>query len=150
MLKCRYCNKVLEKYKKPAKTGNYFCDRACHALFRKGKPNTMCSYCGVPIHVWPRRLDKLQNSYCGKSHYLLHQTKQFILKKGYKKILLPFHPRADAKGYTFEHIIVLETKLRRPLHNQEVTHHLDGNKLNNHPDNLIAVENNAIHLKRFH
>lgn len=117
---------------------------------QKGKPNTFCSYCNIPIHVWPKRLASLKNHYCNKEHYLKHQTKPFIVKKGYKKLLIPNHPRADSKGYAFEHIIILEAKLGRTLKPQEVTHHIDKNKMNNSPDNLEAVVHHGEHIKKYH
>jgi len=74
----------------------------------------------------------------------------YIIKKGYKRILKPEHPRADGKGYVREHILILEEKLRRPLLPRETPHHKDGNKLNNHPDNLTTFKNQSIHMKSAH
>lgn len=42
-------------------------------------------------------------------------------------------------GCVFEHQKVAEEKLGRPLRGDEVVHHLDGNKTNNDPANLIVV-----------
>ncbi|WP_370318055.1 HNH endonuclease [Pusillimonas sp. NJUB218] len=75
-----------------------------------------------------------------------HRKKPFIIKKGYKKILLPTHPRADAKGYVFEHIIVAEAKIGRPIRDPEEVHHKDFNKLNNSPDNLVVCADHAQHM----
>jgi hypothetical protein len=58
---------------------------------------------------------------------------------------MPSHPRADFYGYVFEHIIILEAKLGRPLAPGEVSHHIDGNKLNNHPENLDAFPSQKQH-----
>lgn len=74
-------------------------------------------------------------------------TKPFIIKKGYKKLLIPLHPRSDKKGYVFEHIVILESALGRQLFDGEVTHHIDGNKLNNSPENLTSFFNNSVHIK---
>ena len=41
------------------------------------------------------------------------------------------------------HRLVLEAKLGRELSDREQTHHLNRNKLDNRPSNLIAVDNNT-------
>lgn len=55
-----------------------------------------------------------------------------INKRGYKII------RCDGKA-GFEHKFIVEQKLGRSLTNNEDIHHLDGNKLNNHLNNLIVL-----------
>ena len=39
-------------------------------------------------------------------------------------------------GFVFKHRLVMQEKLGRKLHKHETVHHKDGNRLNNHPDNL--------------
>lgn len=56
------------------------------------------------------------------------------------------HHLADVRGYAYEHRVVAERKLGRQLLPQEVVHHLDGNKQNNHPDNLEVHAGIAEHL----
>jgi len=51
-------------------------------------------------------------------------------------IFKPEHPNANNRGYLPEHRLVMSEKLGRPLEKDEVVHHLDGNSLNNNPDNL--------------
>ena len=68
---------------------------------------------------------------------------------GYVRLYLPDHPRVNSSGYVYEHIVVVEHKLRRVLLPGEVVHHIDGDRGNNHPDNLVVFPNNAAHL-RFH
>lgn len=59
---------------------------------------------------------------------------------GYFEVYMPGHHRARGNGYVFEHIIVLEEKLGRKLKVNEQTHHVDGIRTNNHPENLEAVD----------
>lgn len=49
------------------------------------------------------------------------------------------HPLADVRGYAYEHRLVAERKLGRPLAKGEHVHHVDGNKRNNAPANLEVL-----------
>ena len=49
-----------------------------------------------------------------------------------------------------KHRMVLEWKLGRRLAAQEEVHHLDGNTLNNHPDNLVLVASHKEHINVWH
>lgn len=68
---------------------------------------------------------------------------------GYVLIYQPTHPVADRHGYIFEHRWVMEQKLERLLEQYEIVHHLDGNKQNNQPDNLVLTRH-GIHEQTFH
>lgn len=60
-----------------------------------------------------------------------------ITHNGYKMLRIVDHPDADSKGYVREHRKVIAEKLNMPaLPKDMVCHHIDGNKLNNDPDNL--------------
>ena len=55
---------------------------------------------------------------------------------GYRYLLRPDHPDANSYGYIAEHRLVLEQKVGRRLTSEDICHHVDGCKQNNHPDNL--------------
>ena len=58
-------------------------------------------------------------------------------KKGYVMVRAPGHPRArTARGYVFEHILVMEEILGRTLASDETVHHINGVKNDNRPENL--------------
>jgi len=69
---------------------------------------------------------------------------QVMHKKGYIYRYAPEHPRQQ-NGYVFEHILVAEQKLGRFLKTGEVVHHIDGNKVNNHPDNIEVLPSASHH-----
>lgn len=62
----------------------------------------------------------------------------------YRVILNPEHPRAmineNWNGYVYEHIVVAELYLGRSLKDNEIVHHLDGNRSNNRHENLLVLE----------
>lgn len=62
-----------------------------------------------------------------------------LIRKGYVLRRAPDHPAADKKGYVFEHRLVAEQTLGRPLAPGEVVHHIDHDPLNNAPDNLQVM-----------
>jgi hypothetical protein len=77
-----------------------------------------------------------------------------IFKNGYYVVHKPEHPRAfnskgnNLRGYVYEHIVVMEEDLGRMIRDDEEVHHLDFNKRNNSPENLIVLP--SPHHKRLH
>lgn len=58
-------------------------------------------------------------------------------KKGYVMVFTPTHPRSKSNnGYVFEHILVMETRLKRYLLPTETVHHVNGVKDDNSDSNL--------------
>lgn len=88
---------------------------------------------------------------CGKDHHrwrggMVHDSYGYIL------IRMPDHPRAHKNGYVYEHILVAEEKLGRPLKPEEVVHHDDEDRANNDWYNIIICDNkfyhNRLHTRR--
>ena len=124
IIKCEHCGKkVLYKRSEFVRTKNHFCGRKCHDAYRK-------------IHM------KGKNSPS-------YKTGKKITKKGYVLILSLKHPYRNAGGYILEHRLVVEKKIERYLTKEEVIHHIDLNKQNNHIDNLMLFKTNSEHIK-FH
>ncbi len=67
----------------------------------------------------------------------------------YIYVCYPEHPKATKEGYVRMHILVAENKIGRRLKDDECVHHLDFDKYNNSPGNLIVFKTNADH-GRFH
>src|SRR5580704_2921038 len=98
---------------------------------------------GLPCIVDGCERPAVGRGYCG-THYArwrLHgdagdaglqrasQGEGYVTKDGYRKIV------SDGK-LEYEHRVVMERKLGRPLAKGANVHHLDGNRANNDPDNL--------------
>ena len=62
----------------------------------------------------------------------------------------PLHPKANGKGLYPSHRIIMENYLKRYLDENEVVHHVNGNKIDNTLSNLKVLENDqhtAMHRK---
>lgn len=70
-----------------------------------------------------------------------------VTEDGYIYVKQNDHPFATKSGYVLEHRLVMEEQLGRYLRPEEVVHHKDKNRQNNHPDNLLVFESNAAHLR---
>jgi hypothetical protein len=68
-------------------------------------------------------------------------------RDGYRFLREPEHPNANARGYVAEHRKVLADKIGRPLRPNEIAHHIDGDKTNNDPNNLLLTRT-AEHMRQ--
>lgn len=68
-----------------------------------------------------------------------------IVKHGYIMIKSPYHPYKNARGYVFEHRLVMEAHLGRYLDSNEEVDHKDKNRKNNNIENLQLFETKGQH-----
>jgi len=64
---------------------------------------------------------------------------------GYVLISSPTHPHKDCKDYVYEHRLVMEAHMGRPLLPTEVVHHGPGGKSDNRIENLTRFDSQSDH-----
>ena len=62
-----------------------------------------------------------------------------VINNGYAYVRIPNHPSATSTGYVYEHRVVAENTMGRILTEYEDVHHMNGNKLDNRPENLVVL-----------
>lgn len=124
---CQKCNNTFEKKPKVRKDVKY-CE-ACRWI--------TCEVCHKQKRLTTQQIENpAWGRFC--SHKCEKADSAFRFKKnGYWCVKAADHPRAYERGFYYEHILVLEKKLGRLLDTSiETCHHIDGDKLNNSPENL--------------
>ena len=156
--KCDCCCKDIELYQYELNTGTkHFCNKDCFHKQQKidcqakKVPNCNCDYCGKAIYMIPVKLKRIKHHFCNNDCYvkwLPENTKanknpswqggRVKTDEGYIRIYMPEHPNSS-KQYVLEHRLVMEQKLGRYLTKDELVHHLNGNKSDNHEENLVVT-----------
>ena len=123
-----------------------------------------CSLCNKPYQKTETRIH--ENNFCCREHLRSWNSRRM---SEYNRLTNPMNRpggvlesrvrrgrelRGKGEGKTYpkllgkhEHRQIVETLLGRPLKTGEVVHHLDGNKRNNDPENLVALPSQSVHCK---
>lgn len=75
-----------------------------------------------------------------------YEYSDFVFTGQYLAVQRPNHHKARNDGYVYIHQLQAEKKLGRALNDKECVHHIDENKYNNAPDNLMVFKTNSDHV----
>ena len=140
-LKCDFCGKRMYKYPSQIHRHN-FCSRKCLADFssREKNPelyNDLKDYGNISEHM--KQLNAVMNP---SRMDFPTRAKLSVIRRGSGS------GKSYAKSFgRHTHRMVAERMLGRKLKPGEVVHHIDGNKRNNVPENLIVFSSQSEHAK---
>lgn len=151
---CTWCGKEFSMKPSRIKERN-FCSRECYHKHRaRNRIETTCFRCGKPVKKPPSKAS--ERSFCS------HQCKMKTLNEELNPYRMTREVRkkirearlGKGEGKTYEktygrhtHRIVAERMLGRELRPGEVVHHIDGNKRNNDPKNLMVFPSQKEHAE---
>lgn len=133
--KCLICEKPVFRYLCELKNKDrVFCSKACVGLAKRHGSVLNCQHCNKSFYrrFGEQDIGERVNNFCSKDCYFEFRDSGLSYKKINSRHL---------------HRIVAEAKIGRPLKPGEIVHHKDGNKRNNHPDNLEVLASQADHAR---
>lgn len=121
---------------------------------------TVCDECGIEIKMPPSQFKRSKNHFCSKKCHMIFMNRELnptrMTDEVREKIRNSRLGTGDGKSYEktygkHTHRIVAEQKIGRSLKKGEIVHHIDGNKRNNDPSNLMIItqsEHCALHFRK--
>lgn len=111
-----------------------YCSKACSGKAKQHGTKLFCAFCDSPFY---RRFGEQDHE------------KQFCSRRCYTEWRAMYRsPDTYLKtGRVHTHRVVAEAVLGRPLAENEVVHHIDSDKQNNHPSNLAVFPNQSYHAR---
>lgn len=119
-----------------------------------------CEECGVIVKMPPFQFKRSKHHFCSPQCHMKFMNRELnptrMTPEVREKLRNAKLNSGEGKTYTktygrHTHRIVAEQMLGRPLKKGEIVHHIDGNKRNNDPSNLVVMtqsEHCRLHFKK--
>ena len=122
-----------------------FCSRGCAAQGLKRRKEYICQTCNCIFYRIPSREKYYPIKFCSHRCTALSRKGnkaagwvdgRTVDNDGYYRVFHPEIENSQAKGYILEHRYVMQQELGRLMEENEIVHHINGNKLDNRIGNL--------------
>lgn len=152
--KCAWCKTEFKIKPSKLKERNFCCKNCYYAYKARNQIQTTCFRCGKPVVKPPSKAS--ERSFCSPQclmktlneelnpHRMTMQTRLKIRKAMLNKSKSDYYEKTFGQH---THRWVAEIMLGRKLKPGEVVHHIDGNKRNNKPGNLMVFSSQSEHLE---
>lgn len=133
---CEVCGKKFSVPKSDHRTGTgtiRYCSKKCDGIGKRTGKTIPCPICGKPFYTTRAKTCSRE---CGWKHASMHKVKRIYDENGYDVMHINGY---NKKGNAKIHRLVMEQQLGRRLTDDEVVHHINGNKKDNRPENLQVM-----------
>mgnify|MGYP002624931186 CR=1 FL=1 len=115
-----------------------------------------CEECGKTVTMPPSQYRRSKHHFCSRQCHMKQMNRELnptrMTEEVKEKVRQAQLGRGDGKSYEkyhgrHAHRVIAEQMLGRPLKAGEIVHHIDGNKRNNDPSNLMVCSSQSEHCK---